>query len=403
MTDDARTVPAAPPLDRAAAWRVLTHLLAQARGVFPGGPPPAAALTPERRLDEADLGADSLGRLQLAGQVAETFDLRRLGREDLLLARRRVKDWLDLAAESWAAGPAQVTFHTSGSQGAPQRVSHPVARLWAEACVLARDLADRRRVVALVPAHHIYGFLWTVLLPARLDVPVLDLAGADPTGLAGHLGPGDLVAGVPAQWRYLAAAPAWAPADAVAVSSAGPLPPETARALTQDAGFARAIEVFGSTETGGLGWRSDPEAAFRLLDTWQPKTAADNTLRRADDGSTAAPPDRLDWLDARHFLPVGRRDRAVTIGGVTVHPQAVARKLAARPGVAKARVRPAEGRLKALAVPQPGQDGPELAEALRSWAQTALPPAERPLRIQTAARIPTDALGKETDWDDAGD
>jgi 4-coumarate--CoA ligase len=92
----------------------------------------------------------------------------------------------------------------------------------------------------------------------------------------------------------------------------------------------------------------------------------------------------------------------VTIGGRTVSCADVARRLERRPGVAAARVRPADGRLKALIVPHPDQDGSALHAEIRAWCDSQLPAAERPLRIAIARRVPTDALGKELDWEEPG-
>ena len=398
---NAPSLPPCPPLDEAAAWRVLASTLAHAPGYFTDGAPPLGTLSRARRLDEGDLGADSLSRLQLAERIADVFDLRRLGREDRLLAKRDLGSWLDLAAESWAQGPDRFVFHSSGSQGDPKRVVHPAEHLWAEARVLAQHLPGRRRIVSLVPAHHIYGFIFTVLLPRALSVPVLDLSAEGAGALARHLAPRDLVVAVPAVWRYLAAALADVPKGAAGTSSAAPLDPETARALVAQTGFARIVEVYGSSETAGIGLRDDPDQPFQLLDTWQAGDAvADDThtLVRAADGARIGAPDHLRWEGPRHLVPTGRQDGAVMIGGVTVHPDAVARQLAARPGVREARVRPSGSRLKALLVPEPGADWAAVNRDVRAWAETALPPAERPTSYTLAESVPRDSMGKETDW-----
>ncbi|MBK1668803.1 hypothetical protein CKO28_12255 [Rhodovibrio sodomensis] len=398
---DAPSLPPCPPLDATDAWRVLASTLAHAPGYFTGGAPPLHALNRARRLDEADLGADSLSRLQLAERVADLFELRRLGREDLLLARRELGSWLDLAAESWALGPERFVFYSSGSQGEPKRVVHAAAHLWAEARVLAGHLPGRRRIISLVPAHHIYGFIFTVLLPRALTVPVLDLSAEGADGLARHLAPRDLVVAVPEVWRYLSRALADVPKGVAGTSSAAPLDAGTARALVAETGFARIVEIYGSSETAGIGLRDEPDKPFQLLDTWNPGDAvADDThtLVRAADGAHIDAPDHLRWEGPRHLIPTGRVDDAVMIAGVTVHPDAVARKLASRPGVREARVRPSGRRLKALLVPETDTDWAAVKQDVRAWAETALAPAERPTTYTLAASVPRDALGKETDW-----
>ena len=398
---DPPPLPPCPPLDETDAWRVLASTLAHAAGQFAGGPPKLAELDRARRLDESDLGADSLARLTLAERIADVFDLRRVGREDLLLARCDLGSWHDLAAESWARGPRHFVFQSSGSQGEPKRVAHDARDLWAEARLLARHLPGRRRIVSLVPPHHIYGFIFTVLLPRALSLPVLDL-GPDGGGALGrHLAPRDLVVAVPDVWRYLRRALADVPRGVAGTSSAAPLDPETARALVTETGFARIVEVYGASETAGIGLRDDPDRPFDLLATWADGDAvADDghTLVRAADGARLTAPDQLRWEGPRQLRPSGRLDGAVTIGGTTVHPEAVGRKLAARPGVREARARPGGDRLKALLVPEPGADWKALRRDVRAWAETALPPAERPMAYTLATAVPRDSLGKETDW-----
>jgi 4-coumarate--CoA ligase len=403
---DTPSPPPCPPLAETDAWRVLASTLAHAAGQFAGGPPALDELDRDRRLDERDLGADSLARLQLAERVADVFDLRRLGREDLLLARRDLGGWLDLAAESWAAGPRRFVFHSSGSQGTPKRVVHDARHLWAEARVLARHMPGRRRIVSLVPAHHIYGFIFTVLLPRALSVPVLDLGAEGAGALARHLAPRDLVVAVPDVWRFLCRTGADVPKGVAGTSSGAPLDPETARTLVGETGFARIVEVYGASETAGIGLRDDPDQPFQLLETWADGDAvADDThtLVRADDGTRVSAPDHLRWEGPRQLRPTGRRDGAVMIGGVTVHPDAVARRLAGRPGVREARVRPDGPRLKALLVPEAEVDRTALKRAVRAWAESALAPAERPTSYTLAHAVPRDGMGKETDWPVAGD
>ena len=184
-------------------------------------------------------------------------------------------------------------------------------------------------------------------------------------------------------------------------SSAAPLDAETARRLVTETGFARIVEIYGSSETAGIGLRDEPDQPFQLLETWAPgDSVADDThtLVRAADGARITAPDHLRWEGPRHLLPTGRQDGAVMIGGVTVHPEAVARRLASRPGVYDARVRPSGSRLKALLVPEADADWAAVKRNVRAWAESALSPAERPMAYTLADAVPRDSLGKETDW-----
>jgi 4-coumarate--CoA ligase len=399
------------PLPAEAARRALVHLLAAMPDCFAGQKPAPADFEDDAHLDEAGLGCDSLARLQLAEAVAEFFDLRRLGREDLLLARPTVGAWVELAAEAWAQGLGTPVLRTSGSSGAPKRVPVSAAEIWQEADALAGVLADPAapvaRVLALVPAHRIYGLICTVALPARLGAPVRDLFAAGPDAIpapppAPAAEGADLLVAVPVQWRYLVGrlAPG---APRRGLSAGAPLGGETADALLHGGALSDLLEIYGATETGGLGWRRHPEPNFRLFDHMARRGAA--LERRLPDGSRrpVAPQDRLAWRGPRSFRPAGRLDGGVQVGARTVYPAAVARRLEAHPQVAAARVRPltvgADTRLKALVVPAPGADPAALEAALWAWIRRDLPSWERPVRLALAAAVPTDALGKDRDWD----
>src|ERR1700761_5417030 len=52
------------------------------------------------RVDEQGLGLDSLERLSVVSVLSEALHLHESGLEDLLLARRRLGEWLDIAHQS---------------------------------------------------------------------------------------------------------------------------------------------------------------------------------------------------------------------------------------------------------------------------------------------------------------
>lgn len=400
--------------DRAALARVVTDLLAaEFARLRPGGSaPPLPRPWPDGlSIDGADvggpgdggLGADSLDRLTLAGALNEALHLHRSGIEDYLLVRRRFGEWLEVAAAALARFDGQLTFRTSGSTGSAKSCTHPLSALEEEADALAAIFAGRRRVVALVPAHHIYGFLFTVLVPARLAAPVTDGRDRSPAGVAAGLRHGDLVVAHPDWWGALLRSGAALPEDVVGSSSTAPCPPATALAL-RERGLARLVEVFGSSETAGLGWRDNPDAAFQPFPWWG--FGADGVVSRTLPDATvltATLQDRLAFDDDGRFRPVGRVDTVVQVGGVNVALGAVRAHLLTHPAVSDCAVRlmrPAEGtRLKAFIVPT--KDAPpeaELRRTLEEWIDQTLPTAERPRALAFGDRLPVNAIGKAADW-----
>lgn len=355
---------------------------------------------------EQDLGVDSLELLGLATALAEALHLREAGLEDWLLARRTLADWVDIAERSLAHFSERMTFRTSGSSGAPKPCTHALAALAQEANELARLAGRRGRVLCAVPSHHIYGFLFTVLLPRELGLApedVVDIRAHSPAWLARNAQPGDLVVGHPDFWQAVARiVPAW-PADVLGVTSTAPCPDAVSGSLA--AAGLRLLQVYGSSETAGIGWRAGHGEPYQLFAHWRfAPDAADKLLRRLPDGSQreALCQDRLQRVDMRRFHVGPRHDEAVQVGGVNVFPARVRAVLLQHPLVRDAGVRlmrPDEGsRLKAFVVPEDSVEPRELLAQLQEWIVLQLSPPERPKAIRLGQRLPVSSAGKLADW-----
>lgn len=372
----------------------------------PGG----AALPPrpwsaELPLDGDGLGLDSLELLSVAAALNETLHLHESGIEDLLLARRTIGDWVTLAAEGLEHFSARLTFRTSGSAGRPKPCTHELAHLQQEVEYLAELLANRRRVLAAVPAHHIYGFLFTVLLADRLSCgPALDLRSATPQALPQRLHAGDLLISHPAHWALVARHATALPAGVHGVTSTAPCPDELVEALTAT-GLQRLLQVYGSSETAGIGWRDAPGSPYRLMPHWERDATDDSALvRLAADGSRwpHSVQDQIEWLAGGQFRIAGRLDAAVQVGGINVFPERVRQALLAHPAVHDAAVRPMaahEGqRLKAFIVPMTGADPAALRGEMGCWLSVRLSTPEQPKAFTFGNTLPVNQHGKACDW-----
>ena len=394
-------MPGTPKLSRRAVVRIALDLLAAE--LFASRGRSAAVLgrggwDEATRLDEGGLDLDSLERLDTASAFSEFFHLHEYGAEDYLLAMPSVGEWCDLVEQSLAATGTHLTFRTSGSTGEPKRCTHAVADLQAEAEGWARYLGPVTAVLPLVPAHHIYGTIFTALLPDRI--------GAE-CGLEGPVGaeavrrarPGALVVGTPTHWSYLARSLLAFPDGLVGVTSTAPMPSQLAHRLRGQR-LGRLVEVYGSSETGGVAVRDHEAAAYTLLDGWS-FDADGEPVRTVAGGVQAGPPDRVRRLDDRRFVLAGRRDGAVQVGGTNVFPDRVRDALLAHAGVADAAVRLDRegGRLKAFVVPaMPGADPDLLVGELDRWCGDRLAPVERPRRFALGEALPVGAMGKPADW-----
>ncbi len=372
------------------------------------------------------LGVDSLELMGLSAALGEACGLRSPEAAAALYADQHLHAWQAVAQQAWLAQPSSVAFRTSGSTGRPRRITHRVDGLQQEVSAVCAHLQSLtahgvQRVVSVVRCHHIYGFLFTWLLPhapgwglaCGQPLPVWDAAGLPAAAVLSQLKAGDLIVAFPDWWRAACRSGVAVPAGVLGVSSTAPCPDELADEVCA-MGVMRLLQVYGSTETAGIAWRDDPNTPFTLMPHWQaaplPGGEPDPTrlLRAWPDGHSEAItlPDHVRWVGGRQLLPAGRVDQAVQVGGVNVHPEAVRQHLLAHPRVADAAVRLHDfagvPRLKALVVPKPwpaGQPttdadlGGQLAQHLK-----LLPPAARPAHLCVAEALPRTAMGKLADW-----
>jgi 4-coumarate--CoA ligase (photoactive yellow protein activation family) len=354
---------------------------------------PALDWPEDMPIGDEGLGLDSIEQLGALGALAETFGLDndRLGTEP----PARVGAWIDWVMAAQDTSDRQLIVATSGSTGAPRLCRHAVADLLDEAAYIAARFVDRRRVVAMVPAHHLYGIIWTALLPGVLGIPVV----VRTIGAALDLTAGDIVVAVPEQWLALSRIVRRFPGDVVGVSSAGVLDDRVATDLLAK-GLARLVDVYGASETSAIAIREVPASTYALLPRWHLAPRDDGDWDLLDrSGARVDLPDRIDRTGDRTLRPIGRRDGAVQVGGHNVWPDRVARILRDTDGVADVAVRlHANGRLKAFIVPIDGRDPADLSAALDRVVADRLTAAERPKSLRFGSSLPRGDMGKLTDW-----
>jgi long-chain acyl-CoA synthetase len=366
-----------------------------------------------------DLQADSLEMMSLFAAFADALPMQTPDMVDAMHEHPTWHGWSGVLATAMEAAYAEsgarmsMRFRTSGSTGTPKSCVHPLGDLLQEmhamAAVLAEQTVPVERVVSTVRSHHIYGFLFTVLLPRMLcqpAVPVLNLQGRAPLGLEQSLQRGDLVVAFPDWWRAALRTPPRFPGGVTGVSSTAPCPEDVAQTAL-GAGLQELLHVYGSSETAGVGWRASSAGVdgFKLHAFWQRVTESPHLQRTHFDGITSlvALQDALTWLDGGRFVPGSRLDATVQVGGVNVDLAQLQAKLQAHPAVQAValRLHPFAGtpRIKAFVVPaDPASTNEALCEELGDWCRKHLAPAARPAHMAFGRALPVNAQGKPTDW-----
>jgi len=355
---------------------------------------------------EDEVAVDSLERLALAGRVVQFFHMGDSGVEDYLLRRNTLSEWAEVILKSRQVHTQNLTVTTSGSTGQPKACEHSWSALVEEVKDFVRIFENDyelspARVVALVPSHHIYGFLFTVLLPHLIDAPVLRGFKAYSHVRNGGLRAGDVVVGFPELLTQLSSEMLPLPPGVLFISSAGACPASTFHQL-YSIGAARVVEIYGSSETAGIGYRSKPESNYRLLSRWRRNTENSQQLIDRQTKGIFEIPDNTQWHAECEFHVAGRVDKAVSVRGINVFPNHIAKYLRQHPAIADATVRPMrpdEGHgLKAFVVLHESLSETITEQSVQTWLSSNLSTAEIPERINFGNQLPRNSMGKAQDW-----
>ncbi|CAM3692399.1 AMP-binding protein [Rheinheimera salexigens] len=220
----------------------------------------------------------------------------------------------------------KISFFTSGSTGQPKLISKKLSQLLLEVQVLqaqfGSEFNQQTLFAATVSYQHIYGLLFRLLWPLcyghlqyRVQLSYLEqwqdllqrhqvVFVASPAHLARF---DDIAILAPAAQHCLAI-----------FSSGGPLaddvPPRYLAALKQ-----APIEVFGSTETGGIAFRQRDiaDAVWQVFDAVSISQNDQQALQVSspylDVAGNFTTSDQVQLLSAKHFRLLGRLDRIVKI------------------------------------------------------------------------------------------
>ena len=340
-----------------------------------------------------------------------------------LASHAELQDWAALVHGLWHMDSA--CFLSSGSTGTPVRHVQPLAIMAEEMAAQEPFFASRSRVVSVMPTHHIYGFMYGLLMPKWLSIPVLY---APPLPLAGffeQLREGDIIIGFPLFWNGLLSVilrednTLCLPQNVTGLTATAPCPAELIHDLLAVGKFEKGSplagmgEIYGSTENMAMGFRRNGTDWFDLLPLWEPRTFADGTrgMRRvrADGmrGEDEPFPDIVAWHpeNPRKFKPERRTDKAVQVGGINVYPERVAALIRTYPHVRDCAVRlmrPEEGtRLKVFIVPDMPlvEAAQHFGKSFRDWLAENLETAARPKHIRFGSELPRNSMGKAADWD----
>ncbi len=312
-----------------------------------------------------------------------------------------------------------LVVYTSGSSGPPIAIRKRLTQLFEEVAALAQCFGERladASICGTVSHQHIYGLLFTVLLPLSVGRPFTARRLVFVEDIAAELADGGcrVLVASPAHLKRLPEELPWASVSGnlrAVFSSGGPLPDEALPLCLRLLGQT-PIEVYGSSETGGVAWRQ------RQLDgalAWQ---VLPGVAIRVEDGALQVQSPHTDsqgWqtmsdrvrVTPDGFELLGRSDRIFKIEEKRVSLNAVEQALIHTGLIVEVRVLVQVGQRTQLivaAVPSTEgwllfeRGGKQLLNArLRAALELVVEPSVLPRRWRYVSELPVNGQGKTTE------
>jgi acyl-coenzyme A synthetase/AMP-(fatty) acid ligase len=324
-------------------------------------------------------------------------------------AERSLK--LPANAKGQAASSLLLHIFTGGSTGKPQVWAKTRENIFGEGFFLASryGVTERDCILATIPPYHIYGLLFSVVLPLVSSATVVGDTPSFPSAIArvAEEHKITLLASVPAHYRVLR--DVQLPATLrLAFSSAGMLDTADNNEFCRTSNKG-VVEVYGSTETGGIATRNRSlgEEYFTAFPTIDWKIIGSRLAVRSPYISPDLPVDaegffiagdRAQAQGVQHFSLQGRADTVTKVGGKRVDLEEISLLIKNASGVIDCVV---------MALPDSGGREHQIGaliqgkdvniERIRRILSVSLEPYALPRRIRTIDHIPAKDNGKY-DW-----
>lgn len=357
--------------------------------------------------------AKALSRLQqVTGFTTAISDMARDFPEGVqVICPQRRGSASSLAANRVSPRAVLLKIFTGGSTGTPQVWTKTGENIFSEGFFLASRFAvtEQDCIMATIPPYHIYGLLFSVILPLVASASVVDETPSYPGEITfvSEKQQVTIMASVPAHYRVLRDTQK-SISLRLAFSSAGMLD------AADNETFCRknktgVVEVYGSTETGGIALRkrSDGEEFFTPFPTIDWKIVNGCLAVRSPYISPDLPVDAEGFFTAGdrvaargddQFSLQGRADTVTKVGGKRVDLEEIRLLIKNEPGVSDCAV---------VAIPEPGGREHRIGaliegckadtNKIKKILADSLEPYALPRHMKTVDRIPVKENGKY-DW-----
>ena len=269
-----------------------------------------------------DIGLDSIELMQLAAYANNFFNLFSIENPPYLLSHTNLSDWVDLIFEARKKENHSLKFHTSGTSGNSKIVEHSIPFLKRELLLLANLFKNSSQIITYIPSYSIYGFLFTIGLPAYLQIPLVYPSQINWLDLA----PGTLMVATPFQWELLVNSLPENMLTIQGVTAASPMHQELFHQIRSKK--IHLTEIYGATETAGVGFRNEWQLPFQLFPYWQLKEQK-GIMELVDKDNQQIYPlmDNIIQYTDQTFSIVGRKDQQIKIAGHLVNLEKIKKSI----------------------------------------------------------------------------
>jgi len=243
-----------------------------------------------------------------------------------------------------------LVVHTSGTTGVAQAIPKKMSQLAIEVATLEQLFGEKSanaEIISTVTHQHIYGLLFKVLWPLTTRRAIHARTQLYPEELAQLISArSSVLISSPAHLKRLPAHLNWLVHNLRAVfSSGGVLSGEVAQLISELLGQS-PVEIFGSSETGGIAWR---QRSRETDESWMPMPNVEWRVASDEESIEIRSPHLLteEWLQLAdrvqaknngRFILQGRRDRIVKIEEKRISLDLIEQRIATSPLVAEVKV-----------------------------------------------------------------
>ena len=344
--------------------------------------------------------------------VDESFQV--VNKTNVLLLSNQLFDTQvnDTINESIDLGAVKLVLFTSGSSGTPKAIHKTLEQLDIEIAELSKNwqsMLTGSRVHSTVSHQHIYGLLFRILWPLCSSVPFSRFNLEYPEQIVSHADSQMVLVSSPALVKRLSEEQTAKPLVGV-FSSGGPLPLEAAQQARTLFGEL-PIEVFGSTETGGIAYRQQVNAQtpWQLFSCIKAELNQENCIKLLspyiDRDNWYQTADECEMVSDNQFILKGRTDRIIKIEEKRISLVEVEKRLEQLSWINECAVIPFEepNRLILASVIVLSDEGKQMLNSvgkgkfwllLRNELRKWLEPIAVPRRFRVVEEIPLNSQGK---------